>query len=277
VACLNRLGKQPFQTVPAAYVERYKTADPQVITVIGSGGKTSLIWRLAQQGRHRKTLVTTTTRMFFPPQEAGLYDYLLDIEGIQRDSFWSAAGISLAGMRDGISGKYGSLPPELLESLVPWFDQILIEGDGSRMLPLKAWAAYEPVVPAYTTLTIGMLPLWPVGLPVSADIIHRLPLFFALTGAQQGEPLSLHHLVSVITGNPQKTTAPSKGLFSEAQGKKILFLNQIEDTVGFENAERLLSLLPRSFLAGLQGLIAGSVQQNRVTVLWETSGPMGAL
>jgi probable selenium-dependent hydroxylase accessory protein YqeC len=260
---------QPFKTVPAVLVEQ--TAEPHVITVIGSGGKTSLIWRLAQHGRHRKTLVTTTTRMFFPPQEAGLYDYLLDAQGIQRGSFRPTPGISLAGTRDEVSGKYGSLPPALLESLVPWFDQILIEGDGSRMLPLKAWAAYEPVVPPYTTLTIGMLPLWPVGLPVSADIIHRLPLFSALTGAQPGDLLSLHHLVSVITGNPQESG--SKGLFSEAQGEKILFLNQIEDAAGLEHAKHLLSLLPRSFLAGLKGLIAGSVQQNQVSVLWEARAP----
>jgi probable selenium-dependent hydroxylase accessory protein YqeC len=258
---------------PAAYVERWKTAEPQVITVIGSGGKTSLIWRLAQQGRRRKTLVTTTTRMLFPPQEAGLYDYLLDARGVQRGSWQPAAGISLAGIRDEVSGKYGALSPDILASLVPCFDQILIEGDGSRRLPLKAWAAYEPVIPVYTTLTIGILPLWPVGLPVSGDIIHRLPLFSALTGAQPGETLGLRHLVPVITGTSQETETGSKGLFSEARGKKILFLNQIEDARGMERAEQLLSLLPAAFLGSLQGIIAGSVQQNRVSLLWEASVP----
>lgn len=259
------------QTLPAAYVERWKTSAPQVITVIGSGGKTSLIWRLAQQGRHRKTLVTTTTRMFFPPQKAGLYDYFLDAQEVQYRSFQPAVGISLAGIRDEVSGKYGALSPDLLASLVPGFDQMLIEGDGSRRLPLKAWAAYEPVIPAYTTLTIGILPLWPVGLPVSADIIHRLSLFSTLTGAQAGAPLSLHHLVPVITGTLKEDNTGSKGLFSDARGKKILFLNQIEDARGLEQAEQLLSLIPAAFLRGLQGIIAGSVQQNRVSLLWEPS------
>jgi probable selenium-dependent hydroxylase accessory protein YqeC len=211
--------------------------------------------------------------MFFPPPDTGLYDYLLQVPGVQHPSFQPAVGISLAGIRDEVSGKYGALSPELLESLVPCFDQMLIEGDGSRRLPLKAWAAYEPVIPVYTTLTIGILPLWPVGLPVSEDIIHRLSLFSTLTGAQPGEPLSLHHLVPVITGNCKENNTGSKGLFSEARGKKILFLNQIEDARGLEQAEQLLSLIPAAFLKGLQGIIAGSVQQNRVSLLWEASGP----
>ncbi|MDR2797435.1 MAG: putative selenium-dependent hydroxylase accessory protein YqeC [Treponema sp.] len=260
-----------YKTLLTAYGERWKTSKPQVITVIGSGGKTSLIWRLAQHGRHQKTLVTTTTRMFFPPQEAGLYDYLLDGRGVPHRSWESPVGISLAGIQDEVSGKYGALPPDLLASLVPYFDQMLIEGDGSRRLPLKAWAAYEPVIPVYTTLTIGILPLWPVGLPVSGGLIHRLPLFSALTGAQPGETLSLHHLVPVITGTLQEHKPGSKGLFSEARGKKILFLNQIEDAQGLEHAEKLLSLLPPAFLGELQGIIAGSVQQNRVSILWEAS------
>jgi probable selenium-dependent hydroxylase accessory protein YqeC len=202
--------------------------------------------------------------MFFPPQEEGLYDYLLDPRRIQGGSFQPALGISLGGMQDAVTGKYGPLPPELLASLVPGFDHILIEGDGSRQLPLKAWAAYEPVIPAYTTLTIGILPLWPVGLPVSEDIIHRLPLFSALTGAKPGEILRLHHLVPVITGRLRKNKTGSKGLFSEARGKKILFLNQIEDAPGLKQAEKLLSLLPAAFLREIQGIIAGSVQQNRM-------------
>ncbi|MDR1955847.1 MAG: putative selenium-dependent hydroxylase accessory protein YqeC [Treponema sp.] len=244
-------------------MERWVTAEPQVITVIGSGGKTSLIWLLARYWRQRKTLVTPTTRMFFPPPETGLYDRLLTGE-----SFWPpAAGISLAGMRDPVSGKYGALPPELLESLVPGYDRVLIEGDGSRRLPLKAWATYEPVVPVYTTLTVGILPLWPVGRVVSDDLIHRLPLFSALTGAAPGATLTLQHLVSVITGKPEEH---HRGLFSEARGTKILFLNQIEDSPGFKSAEQLCSLLPSSFLENLQGILAGSVQQNRVSLWWDS-------
>ncbi|MDR2393287.1 MAG: putative selenium-dependent hydroxylase accessory protein YqeC [Treponema sp.] len=258
-------------SLAAALVEKAQNAAPPVLTVIGSGGKTSLIWRLAQHQRHEKTLVTTTTRMFFPPKEAGLYDYLLDASGLAPESFRPQAGISLAGVRDGSSGKYGALPPSLLASLIPSFDLVLIEGDGSRMLPLKAWAPYEPVVPTATTLTIGILPLWPVGLPVSPDIIHRLPLFSTLSGAQPGEPLNLQHLVPVITGHLENKPR-GKGLFSEARGQKILFFNQIEDPRSGEQAQQLVSLLPPAFLAGLTGIIAGSVQQNRMVFLWEGSG-----
>jgi probable selenium-dependent hydroxylase accessory protein YqeC len=171
----------------------------------------------------------------------------------------------LTGIPHEAAGKLESLPLDILAQRVPWFDQILIEGDGSRTLPLKAWAAYEPVVPPYTSLTIGILPLWTLGMPVSETLVHRLPLFTALTGAQPGDAISLHHLASVITGNfPNQ----DKGLFSAAQGKRILFFNQIESPMALAQAQELVSLLPSGFLAGLHRIIAGSIQQNQGLVLF---------
>jgi hypothetical protein len=54
-----------------------------------------------------------------------------------------------------------------------------------------------------------------------------------------------------------------QGLFSKAQGKKLLFFNQVEDEAGLNRAEALVSLLPGAFLRELSGIIIGSVQQNR--------------
>jgi probable selenium-dependent hydroxylase accessory protein YqeC len=162
------------------------------------------------------------------------------------------------------SRKLEALPSDTLAEIAPQYDHVLIEGDGSRMLPLKAWADYEPVVPPYTTITVGILPLWTLGMQVSETIIHRLPLFTALTGAEQNQILSVSHLVPVIAGNPQNQR---KGLFSAAQGEKILFFNQVETEAALSNAVQLVSMLPKDFLAKMHGIIAGSVQQDRIFVL----------
>ncbi|MDR3335552.1 MAG: putative selenium-dependent hydroxylase accessory protein YqeC [Treponema sp.] len=232
-----------------------------VITVIGSGGKTSLIWYLARKRDRLCTLVTTTTKMGVPPPGAKRYDHFLKYEADA--SQVPAPGVTLAVDTSG--GKLVALPPEALEAMVRQYDYVLIEGDGSRQLPLKAWAAYEPVVPDYTTLTVGILPLWPVGMAVSQTIIHRLPLFSALTGLGEGEVLSLGALVPVLTGG---NSALGKGLFSAAQGKRVLFFNQTEDEKTLDQARELLSLLPRSFLETLSMVIAGSVRQERAVLLW---------
>jgi probable selenium-dependent hydroxylase accessory protein YqeC len=224
---------------------------PVVVTVIGSGGKTSLIWCLAryfagspgvsggQSGvRPRSILVTTTTKMF-PPTEA-------------------IPGVTVCGRLNEVSGKLEALAPGELEQRAAASDLVLIEGDGSRTLPLKGWADHEPVVPSLTTVTVGVLPLWPLGKPVSAEIVHRIERFCALSGASPGETLKTEHLARVIAGGGRE-----KSLFSDARGGKILLLNQIEDEASLDCARELVSLLPPGFRSGLSGIIAGSVRLDR--------------
>ncbi|MDR3170343.1 MAG: putative selenium-dependent hydroxylase accessory protein YqeC [Treponema sp.] len=265
---MNLAGKScPMNEALHTFFERDAPGRP-IITVIGSGGKTSLIWYLARKMDRLCTLVTTTTKMGVPPPGAKRYDHFLKYESPTDASQVPAPGVTLAVALDASGGKLVALPPEALEAMVRQYDYVLIEGDGSRQLPLKAWAAYEPVVPAYTTLTVGILPLWPVGMIVSQTIIHRLPLFSTLTGLGEGEVLSLGALVPVLTGG---NSALGKGLFSAAQGKRVLFFNQIEDEKALDQARELLSLLPRSFLETLSMVIAGSVRQERAVLLWRAA------
>jgi probable selenium-dependent hydroxylase accessory protein YqeC len=169
------------------------------------------------------------------------------------------AGVAVAGGFNRATGKLEAPPPEELAERIAAYDLVLIEGDGSRGRPLKGWAEHEPAVPPFTTDTVGLLPLWPLGKPVSAEIVHRLPLFRTLTGAAMGETLKPEHLVKVITGGGM-----GKSLFTAAAGRKILFFSQIEDKASTRRAEKLISLLPADFRRELHVIIAGSVKQDRV-------------
>jgi probable selenium-dependent hydroxylase accessory protein YqeC len=245
-------------------IDECRNAGCRVITVIGSGGKTSLIWHLAASFAaepDRKILVTPTTKMLVPPLETRLYHRYLDCRNYnsaEELKSHTVSGITLAGVFNEASGKLESLPPDQLEKIVSAYDSVLIEGDGSRGLPLKAWADDEPVVPPFTDLTIGMLPLWPLGKPVSEKLVHRLPLFLTLTGAVEGEPLKAEHILRLITGD-----ADCPGLFAKARGGKILFFNQIEDDASMKQTRELAESLPPEFRGGLSAVIAGSVRENR--------------
>jgi probable selenium-dependent hydroxylase accessory protein YqeC len=162
----------------------------------------------------------------------------------------------------GITFIYKALPLDALERLIPLYEYVFIEGDGSRSLPLKAWADYEPVVTESTDITVGILPLWTLGMPVDASIVHRLPLFLELTGAKAGGKLELKHLAALITGRGARG-----GLFKAARGKKILFFNQVEDDISLKRARELTSMLPDDFKDNLHGIIAGSVQNDSIVVL----------
>ena len=227
---------------------------PAVITLIGSGGKTALIWLLVNRLARRvpRVLVTPAAKMFLPPPEEKLFDHYCN--GTPPVPL---AGITLAGLFNEKTGKLESLPLTELEQISAGYDLVLIEGDGSKKLPLKGWADHEPVVPRCTGITVGIIPLRPLGMPASEKIIHRFPRFCALSGVKPGEALGLAHFAAAIGG--AGAGQASRSLFTAARGRKILLINQIEDETLFVRAGELVSLLTPEFRSDLDRIIAGSV------------------
>jgi probable selenium-dependent hydroxylase accessory protein YqeC len=234
--------------------------EKECVSILGSGGKTSLLWLLARKYAGEKTLVSTTTKMEF---RASLpYDYVVtaeqDLSKFQPDKpgAYLIADFIQAGT------KLSALPENLLAQLVPRFDQILLEADGSKQLPLKGWESFEPVVPPYTTVTVGILPISAVGKIASEECIHRLPIFSKLTGVQKGEPITLAHLAQAI--------AHTEGMMKKATGRKILLLNQADTPEDYINARELTAQLPKAFLNTLNCVIAGSIRNRQGEILWKS-------
>jgi probable selenium-dependent hydroxylase accessory protein YqeC len=224
------------------------------VTVTGSGGKTSLIMLLAESQRRRKVLVAPSARILRP--EEGSYDRLIPSAHSPALDDPVPGGITVAGELNGESDKIESFPLHILEKQASRYDLVLMEGDGSRGLPLKGWADYEPVVPSFTSFTVAIMPLWPLGSPASEKIIHRLPLFCAISGAVPDETITPGHLAAVIVSR--------KGLFAKARGRRILFFNQVENSEDMEKARELRGLIRESFRGKV---IAGSVSRNFAEVL----------
>ena len=132
--------------------------------------------------------------------------------------------------------------PEVVDHIVshPAVDVVIVEGDGSRRLPLKAPAAHEPVIPATTTLLIPMAGLDVIGRPLTPEYVHRPTLIAAITGAQPGETIT-PALIAAALAHPD---GGAKGLPGTA--RLMPFLNKADDTVSLENGrETARSLLLR--------------------------------
>ena len=149
------------------------TIDPEkypVIAVAGGGGKTSLIFRLCEElmATGRKVIITTTTHMAYeaerPFAEVGNEDKIR--QDLEKYNYTVAATLD----RD--KGKIGSLPEEKLEELRGMADVLLIEADGAKRLPLKVPGEWEPVIPAFVDMVIGVVGMDAVGQPIS-EICHR--------------------------------------------------------------------------------------------------------
>lgn len=135
-----------------------------ITAVIGSGGKTTLLARLAAELPGTVILTTTT--------------HILPFEGIP-----TADGLPLPARVSciGTSAENGKLaaPACGFDALAQAADYVLVEADGSRSLPLKAHAAWEPVIPVGTAQTILVVGASGFGNPVR-DAVHRPEIFCQL-------------------------------------------------------------------------------------------------
>lgn len=212
------------------------------VALVGCAGKTSLANRLAAENRDGRVLFSTTTKILEPPDS--VVDWrLADSEPLRR-------GVTLACRQCG--EKLCGIAAGDLERLRPADGLTIVEADGSRGLPLKGWAEYEPAVPRFASVTIGVCSVGPVGQPFSDAVAHRPELFAAMTGAAPGEPIRVGH-IAAMAGEMAR----------HAVGRMIVYVNQVETP----EQERLARELAER-LDGMR-VVAGSVRDGTASVLKE--------
>lgn len=135
--------------------------------IVGAGGKTTLIHKLANEFRQsgKKCFVTTTTHMYIEP------DSLLTDSADVIISKLNEAGYAFAGRPDG--EKLTSLSDDTYNKICAYADEVLVEADGSKHFPLKLLADNEPVIPFNTDEIIIVCGLHALGKRAS-EAVFRL-------------------------------------------------------------------------------------------------------
>lgn len=144
---------------------------PGVTALIGSGGKTSTMLRLAGElGRAARVIVCTSTRIL-PPDGLPL---LLGADAARAPELLGAHGVVCIGQ----AAEQGKLaaPEASFRQLMQWADYVIVEADGSKRLPVKAHEPYEPVVPPEANQTIAVFGLSGLGKPIR-EVAHRAGLY----------------------------------------------------------------------------------------------------
>lgn len=211
----------------------------EVITFVGGGGKTTCMYRLAQELKSagKKIVVTTTTKIILPHKgqvektvlsadETQLY------QEVKRELKYHdllAAGTGITP-----EGKMREVSPDFITKLKHLrIDYILIEGDGAAGKPFKAPAAYEPVIAEATTLVIPVVGIDGLGYPLDKMHVHRPEQINRLTGLPLGQVISEHTVTKVFT-HPE---GYQKGV--PAHARWIPLINKVEDEKSLAAAVRL--------------------------------------
>lgn len=226
--------------------------EPGITAIIGSGGKSTLLKTLGLELMRTggRVLLCTTTHMFpvagvpwdgsnrrldaapWKPGAAHAPGCTCKVcAGMSRGS------ICQAGVLDQETGKL-SAPAEPPNELAQRFDYVLAEADGSKRLPLKAHAAWEPVIPAATANVVWVVGASGFGKPIS-EAVHRPELFCELCGCE---------LTDIAT--PERV---AQVLNAEMQALKLstarVMLNQVDTLADSTIADRFQAALGRPVVA----------------------------
>ena len=212
--------------MPADYltlVDALGVGKGSVVALVGGGGKTSTMFRLARESARdgRRVLATTTVRMKME-ELADVRDVLLWDErdptggtwrrcrdegtnagwiealltGSRADSKINAAFLGRAVMRDKLIG----LPPEYLGDLLErlTWDVVVVEADGARGRSIKGHRLGEPIIPLCATHVVIVLGADGLEAPVNDQWCHRPAVVQDLLGLSWGERVSPRRRVDLL-------------------------------------------------------------------------------
>lgn len=186
--------------------EAFGLGSGEVVTLVGGGGKTTFMFRLASEFSEKGKFVVTTTTTKIYESEGRKADRLRYFEGLEslREELKDLAGkaevLTLAS--EIVEGEKLSGPkPEVIDKISSFgmVDLIIVEGDGAAHKSFKAPAAYEPVVPKSTSLAIPILGVDVVGRPITSRHVHRPGRICDLTNAEKGDQVTPRIVAQVIS------------------------------------------------------------------------------
>lgn len=204
---------------------------PGITAVIGSGGKSTLLKVLGRElmlaGNH--VVLTTSTHM-------------LPVAGVPWESAtrrltgtaWRMSGLHPAGCTcSQCSGPRGSIcqagvidpdtgklsaPRESFDELAQRFEYVLVEADGSKRLPFKAHASWEPVIPSGAANVIWIVGASGLGKPIG-EVVHRPELFCQICGCAPHD-----------VATPDRVAAVMKAEMANLHLERAtVLLNQVDD------------------------------------------------
>lgn len=201
------------------------------IAFTGAGGKTTALFQLAHTYR-QPVIVTATSHLGIWQTKQADQHIIADSPAPLEKLEHGLKGILL------VTGEVdGDRTKPIPEDLLHWLQQfcgyhsipMLIEADGSRQKPLKAWAEHEPAIPPFADQVVVVAGLSTLGKPLNMNTVHRAELVSRISGLAMEETITPEAILRLLAH-------PEGGLKKIPAGaRRVALLNQA-DTVDLQSA-----------------------------------------
>ncbi len=235
---------------------------PRLVTVIGGGGKTSLMYYLVAglQAAGETAFAAATAKLFFP---GGAGHHAVLVRGLpecrQAVADWCRYPGTVTLAREVVAetpGKLAGLDPAWLDTLAGENPGVrfVVEGDGSAGLPLKGHLGHDPVVPAGTNLLVPVVGADAIGRPLAPGYVHRPARAAELAGGELGELVTVDMIVRLLLH-------PAGYLHNCPPGASIVpFINKAEGRAKRPAADLAAAVLAAGHPA-ISGVVVGSLRR----------------
>ncbi|MDD3656983.1 MAG: selenium cofactor biosynthesis protein YqeC [Atribacterota bacterium] len=261
--------------------EALKLKDKAFISLVGAGGKSSILQILTEELREKKKriILTTTTKMFtdqlnlFLEEGQVIESFNAQVMEENIKSYFQQDKngiIILLNQRLIENGREKFTGPKR-SYLNYWWreglaDFFIVEADGARGRPIKAPTYYEPVVPKMTTDLVGVIGIEAVGLRLGEENVFRSSIFSSLTGLKWGKKINTEVIVALIN-HPA-------GLFKNSPkfARRYLFLNKVNNREKDSIATEVAFQVMMNNQARINAIIIGDTLQKDSSILKVVSG-----
>ena len=225
----------------------------EVISLVGGGGKTTLMYALGRKLlSHRKGIILTTTTKILEPKPSSFFLPFLSNE-LGEVKKWVAENIHrnhcLLIARERLpNGKFKGIFPEWAEEIfrMDGVSIIVNEADGSAGRPLKALREGEPVIPNNTTLLVPVMGIDGMGRPLDEEWVFRSAIASRLLDLPIG---------SLVTEEVIARLMKELVKCGPTSARVVPVINKVDIPGGLEKAQKLAQYLLSIDPPGIHGVI----------------------
>ena len=243
----------------------------EVISLVGGGGKTTLMFALGRElsSRLKGVVLTTTTKIWEPTSSPNFALFISD--QISEIKNWVTKSLEaypflLVATRRLESEKLQGVAPSWLEEVhsLPGVSVIVVEADGAAGRSLKAPREGEPVLPANTTLLVPVVGIDVLDHPLDEEHVFRSEIAARLLNISRGRPVTKEIisglLLETIKGRP-------KGV------RVIPFINKVDVPGGLEKGKELAKVFLSLGQIQMEKVVLGQAQNSPVVkeIVWPGS------
>lgn len=230
------------------------------IALVGGGGKTTLMFALANELKRNGKRVITSTTTKVRHSEALEYDKVLLVDD---DADWKSKakealgqGTVFVGRSILDSGKAEGISASRADEIFcnSNVQCLVVEADGSAGHPLKAPAEHEPVIPSSVTMVVAMMGLEAMSTRLDEATAFRVEQVSQVTNLETGGILTPKAIAGVFL-HPA-------GLFKGTPegARRVVLLNKADLIKHERKAEELADILLADAAKKIDRVVFGSLK-----------------